>query len=44
MTDNKTLTDEKRARIAEAAAGVEEIFKNQRKAKHLAVDVAKGEK
>ena len=44
MTDDKTLTNEERAHIAEAAAGVKEIFKDQRKGKHLATDVEKDEK
>lgn len=35
MTDGKTLTNEERARIAEAAAGVKEIFKDQRKVSTL---------
>ena len=44
MTEKK-LTNEERARIAEAAAGVKEIFKEgQRRAKHLAADVVKDEK
>ena len=43
MTEKK-LTNEERARIAEAAAGVKEIFKDQRKGKHLAADVEKDEK
>ena len=44
MTDGKALTNEERARIAETAAGVKEIFKVQRKGKHLATDVEKDEK
>ena len=44
MTEKK-LTNEQRARLAEAAAGVEEIFKaGQRRAKHLAPVVKKNEK
>lgn len=42
MTEKK-LTNEERARIAEAAAGVKEIFKDQRRAKHRAADVVKGD-
>ena len=44
MTDDKKLTNEERARIAEAAAGVKATFKDQRKGKKQATEDKKDEK